>query len=467
MPGVTSADSALDCVRKLQALKNIYLFNSLPQHQLDKLMEALVLQEFHRGASVIVQGEHGTTFHIVCSGELGVFVGGQQVRTYWPNTFFGERALFLEEPRAASVTVLSDRAEVWSIDKKAFKKVVKGNLKEQLTQRVLLHNADITLKDLRHIKVIGAGSFGVVRLVTHVKTGAKYALKRTKKVNGLLPPELVYECKMLAEIDHPFMVYLVKTLETGKHVYMLTELMTGGDLFCAIDKLGQGGVPIDAARFYIGSCCIALEALHARDIVYRDLKPQNVMLDQQGYIKLIDFGTAKKLNGGRTMTAIGTPFYIAPELLRGRAYRTEPDLWSLGVVTYEMLCDQYPFGDGYNDVNKIYVAVLTADLKFPSTLKDSASRSFISGLLEVDPSERLGAGMRGWEEIRESDFFAEAPIGPRDGQTFFDLLQSRELDAPVVPEHRSEHAVGQVYEIPGRSNTRIEASLSDADELAK
>lgn len=329
--------------------------------------------------------------------------------------------------------------------------------------RVLLHNSAVTLKDLRHVSVIGSGSFGVVRLVTDVRSGMRYALKRTKKVNGTLPPELVYECGLLAEIDHPFMVYLVKTLETARHVYMLTELITGGDLFCAIDTISDGGVDLDVGRFYIGSVILALEALHARDIVYRDLKPQNIMLDHHGYIKVIDFGTAKKLNGSQTFTAIGTPFYIAPELLRGRAYGKEPDLWSLGVLTYELLCDSYPFGDGCNDVNKIYIAVLNANLKFPQRMQDSASKELIQGLLEVDPSERLGTGMRGWEEIRECEFFES---GAANGQSLFDRLQSRELEAPFVPEGAEADSVGKVYELPGKSMAAIEAALSDAEELA-
>merc|ERR1711972_271807 len=206
--------------------------------------------------------------------------------------------------------------------------------------------------------------------------------KRIKKTNGILPPELVYECEMMAQIDHPFMVYLVKTLETPRHVYMLTELITGGDLFSAVKQITQGGLRSEHARFYTGCLALALEVLHGKGIVYRDLKPQNVMIDHQGYIKVIDFGTAKQLNGGQTFTAIGTPFYIAPELLQGHGYSTEPDIWSFGVVLYELLCDQYPFGDGLNDVTKIYIEVIHAQLEFPARLKDASARHLIKGLLQ-------------------------------------------------------------------------------------
>mmetsp|Transcript_142648 Transcript_142648/g.443671 ORF Transcript_142648/g.443671 Transcript_142648/m.443671 type:complete len:318 (+) Transcript_142648:3-956(+) len=314
--------------------------------------------------------------------------------------------------------------------------------------RVMLHDPHVTLKDLRHLKVLGKGSFGVVRLVEHVRSGVKYALKRINKVGGVLPPELVCECEMLAELDHPLMVYLVNTMETPRNVYMLTELLSGGDLFGALRKLGWA-LPVEQARFYVGCMAIALEALHSRGIVYRDLKPQNIMLDSQGYPKLIDFGTAKRLAGSRTYTAIGTPYYIAPEILEGRGYGTEVDMWSFGVVVYEIVCGKYPFGDGINDVNKVYQEVLKGPLRFPPHAKSPEAKELIEGLLRRKSEDRLGSGLRGWEEVREAKFFSAGP-------SFFDRLMSRELEPPLVPEQGSEDG--------GRPEKETER-LSDADEF--
>merc|ERR550537_2040480 len=120
---------------------------------------------------------------------------------------------------------------------------------------------------------------------------------------------------------------LVKTFDTSKGVYMLTELITGGELHGAIRQIPTV-LNRSQAQFYTGSLVIVLEELADRSIVYRDLKPENVMLDAQGYLKLIDFGIAKKLEEGRskTFTMIGTPHYMAPEVMRGHGYSTEIDI---------------------------------------------------------------------------------------------------------------------------------------------
>lgn len=450
--GIEGAGCALDYARRVQALSEVYIFQHLSQRQTSTLVKALMMQQYSKGAYVIREGEQGNTFHVVAKGELGVFVQGKRIHTLSKGGYFGERALLCDEPRAASVQVLSDSADVWSIERSTFKRIVKGRLKEHLMQAVVLHEPQVTLKDLKHIRILGKGSFGVVRLVEHKRTGARYALKRINKTGGVLPPELLYECEMLAELDHPLMVYLVNTMETPKNVYMLTELLNGGDLFGALKKLGWA-LPAEQARFYAGCMAICLEALHSRGIVYRDLKPQNIMLDSQGYPKLIDFGTAKRLKGCRTFTAIGTPYYIAPEILEGKGYGTEVDMWSFGVVVYEMVCGRYPFGDGVNDVNRVYQEVLKGPLEFPKHAKSRPAKAFIEALLKRKSEERLGSGLRGWEEVREAEFFKSGDSG---GHSFFDQIMGRELEPPLVPNLR-----------PGDdAKDPKEAQLSDAGEFA-
>merc|ERR1719387_1650045 len=182
-------------------------------------------------------------------------------------------------------------------------------MQQEMMKRIHLHDTTVTMKDLKHIKVIGAGAAGTVRLVEHKKTKTRYALKRVRKENGKIPEEVTRECALLKENDHPFIMCLVKTFETPKSVYMLTELITGGELHAAIRTIPTV-LSRAQAMFYIGCLVLALETLHERSIVFRDLKPENVMLDVQGYLKLIDFGIAKKLEvgGGRAFTMIGRAF---------------------------------------------------------------------------------------------------------------------------------------------------------------
>mmetsp|Transcript_56661 Transcript_56661/g.147596 ORF Transcript_56661/g.147596 Transcript_56661/m.147596 type:complete len:234 (+) Transcript_56661:2-703(+) len=232
---------------------------------------------------------------------------------------------------------------------------------------------------------------------------------------------------------------------------MLTELITGGELHSAIRKIPTV-LSKTQAQFYTGSLVIVLEELADRNIVYRDLKPENVMLDQQGYLKLIDFGIAKKLEEGKckTFTMIGTPHYMAPEVMRGHGYGTEVDLWSLGVMLYEFVCGYLPFADDLDDPTEVCTAVLKDPLNFSSRYKDKLGKELMQGLLCRQPKKRLGGGFTGFEVIKNADFFKLNG----SSSDLFNKIMGRELDPPVIPE-------GETYCNPDE----VDATLSDAGEL--
>jgi cGMP-dependent protein kinase len=302
------------------------------------------------------------------------------------------------------------------------------------------------------VKVVGAGAAGVVRLVEHKKTKTRYALKRVYKVDGKVPEEVTRECALLAENDHPFIMTLVKTFELPKSVYMLTELITGGELHAAIRTIPTV-LSRSQCQFYAGSIILVLEELAERNIVYRDLKPENVMLDNQGYLKLIDFGIAKKLEEGKTktFTMIGTPHYMAPEVMRGHGYGSEVDIWSFGVMNFEFVCGYLPFGDDLDDPTEVCTAVLKEALAFPQGYRDNMGKQLMQGLLSRQPKKRLGAGMVGYEEIKNHDYFKAG----HTTSTLFTKILGRELDPPYVPP-------AEVYSPPEDLEG---CSLSDADEL--
>lgn len=256
------------------------------------------------------------------------------------------------------------------------------------------------------------------------------------------PEDVKREMELLAENDHPFIMYLVKTFETPSSVYMLTELITGGELHtaCGADLFSRG-----QAMFYIGSVFLALEALHERNIVYRDLKPENVMLDVHGYPKLIDFGAAKKLgaSGSRTFTIIGTPHYMAPEVILGKCYGAEVDIWAIGVILFVLICGCLPFGHDLEDPLQVSKAVLKGNATFPPEIAICrVQRNMIRGLLTKNVAKRLGCGLNGYEDIKAADFFKTDGVRDieltssayiLDNRNFFDLLIGRELEPPVVP----------------------------------
>jgi len=447
-----SATEALDYTRKLLVVRKVHVFRHLSNEQTDLLARAFVSQKYQQGDMVFKQGDIGHAFYVIAQGEVKVSIGGKVIRTIGKNAYFGERALLFEEPRSAGIEVSSKEADIWSVEKTIFSQIVEGKMQQQLMERIKLQDTSVTMKDLKHVKVVGAGSAGVVRLVEHKSTKMRYALKRVKKRRGKIPEEVERECKLLAENDHPFVMHLVKTFETPKSVYMLTELITGGELHAAIRTIPTV-LSRAQAQFYTGSLVLVLEELAGRNIVYRDLKPENVMLDQQGYLKLVDFGIAKKLTEGKnqTFTVIGTPHYMAPEVWQGRGYGVEVDIWSLGVLLYEFVCGYLPFADDLDNPTEVCQAVLKASLQFPARYRDQAGKLLMTGMLRRQPRKRQGAGINGYEDLKSAEFFKAGHTTP----SLFDKIIGRKLDPPVIPK-------GEKYADPEEV---AEVSLSDAGEL--
>lgn len=158
------------------------------------------------------------------------------------------------------------------------------------------------------------------------------------------------------------------------------------------------------SQFYIGSMILAVEYLHKKKVVYRDIKPENIIIDQQGYLKLIDMGTAKVLRSEngicRTTTTLGTPHYMAPEILKGKGYGFNVDLWSIGtffinigVCLYEFMCGFVPFGEDCDDPQEVYELIGSKVLSFPDFFdvpENKIAKKFIEQLLNRSPDARLG-----------------------------------------------------------------------------
>ena len=233
------------------------------------------------------------------------------------------------------------------IDEQTFRQIVKGPILAHLTSRLELSDNGVRLEDINVERTIGVGGGGVVKIVTHKKAQTRYALKivnRKKAVQRGLAAALANERNVLIAIDHPFVMKLVRTFRDKINVYFLTELCTGGELLEVLDQIGI--LAREQVQFYSGSLVLALEYLRSKMIVYRDLKPENILLDGHGFIKMIDFGVAKKLDKDvyKTFTVCGTPQFMAPEVILGKGYSFSCDVWSFGIVFYELVCGILPFG---------------------------------------------------------------------------------------------------------------------------
>jgi len=212
----------------------------------------------------------------------------------------------------------------------------------------------------------------------------------------------------------------------------------GGELFARLQNSATPGrIPPGDARFYGGCVLDALEHLHALGVVYRDLKPENLLIDAEGYLKIVDFGFAKVV-ADRTYTLCGTPEYLAPELVLGKGHDKGVDYWALGILLYEQVAGYSPFADSpNNDQMVICRNILKGEVVFPAYVKDKDLRDLILKLLVKDVPRRFGCLLGGAQDIRQHRFFR-----PLD----FDELFSRRVPAPWVPELKGQLDTGHFDE---------------------
>ena len=300
--------------------------------------------------------------------------------------------------------------------------------------------------------ILGSGAFSRVSVVNEEGSERSYALKRMRKTAVSHCPEHIFcEQAITRNLTHPFCIRQYGSFQDKYHLYFLFDLMPGGDLMDILvneasivtmrtpkSGLQLGclapqakylkGLPEDVARFYIGSIVLALEYLHQHNIVYRDLKPENVFIDQQGYPKLGDFGFAKVLDSRcRTYTFCGTPGYVAPENILAHGYGTSVDWWGLGVVMYVLLTGKQPFTSPKTDDPMTIMRRIVDQnfaLQFPPYIS-SAARDLITRLLERRPTQRIGCLAGGASDVEKHPWFKDFD---------FDALAARRMTPPRQPQ---------------------------------
>mmetsp|Transcript_15572 Transcript_15572/g.20533 ORF Transcript_15572/g.20533 Transcript_15572/m.20533 type:complete len:332 (+) Transcript_15572:228-1223(+) len=279
----------------------------------------------------------------------------------------------------------------------------------------------LTLDDFELGVTLGTGSFGRVRFCTHKGTGTHWAIKMLKKelvVRLQQVEHIMSEKNILSKLSHPFIVQFAGGFQDPKYLYMCLEYIIGGEFFSHLRRTGR--FDNSASRFYSAQIVCVFEYLHSLDIIYRDLKPENLLLDQTGHFKITDFGFAKKV-AFKTYTLCGTPEYIAPEVLLNKGHGKGVDWWTLGILMFEMLAGQPPFVD--NDPMGIYQKILAGKISWPRYFERNA-KSMIKKLLVDDLTKRLGCLKGGAGDIKRHKFF--------NGMDW-DALTERKLPAPIVP----------------------------------
>ncbi|XP_054160714.1 protein kinase C iota type-like [Oppia nitens] len=297
-------------------------------------------------------------------------------------------------------------------------------------------SSQYSMKDFELLRVIGRGSYAKVLMVELKKTRRIYAMKVIKKelvtddedIDWVQTEKHVFETAS----NYPFLVGLHSCFQTASRLFFVIEFVRGGDLMFHMQR--QRRLPEEHARFYAAEISLALNFLHERGIIYRDLKLDNVLLDHEGHVKLTDYGMCKEgiRQGDTTSTFCGTPNYIAPEILRGEDYGFEPDWWALGVLLYEMLAGRSPFdivgatdNPDQNTEDFLFQVILEKTIRIPRSISVKA-QSVLKGFLNKNPSERLGCHPEtGFQDITSHPFFRTID---------WEALEAKQVTPPYKPK---------------------------------
>ena len=280
----------------------------------------------------------------------------------------------------------------------------------------------VKLEDFKFIRLIGVGSYGKIYVASKKSSKKLYAIKILNKknvYNQIEKQNIRTERTVLAKLNHPFIMKLFYAFQTKRNLYFITQFMQGGELNYHIYKEQNNYFSEEKTKFYAAEIIIAINYLHINNCIYRDLKPENVLIDKDGHIKLIDFGLSKICEGFpcKTKTLCGTPEYLAPEVLFENEYGIEVDWWSLGVIIYEMLSGYLPFKiiSGEKMSKNIYKQKIKIFKQFSKN-----AENLIKRLLEFNPRKRIK-----YEEIISHPFFKGIN---------WEKIERLETNPPFVPD---------------------------------
>uniref|UniRef100_A0A3Q0R112 cGMP-dependent protein kinase n=1 Tax=Amphilophus citrinellus TaxID=61819 RepID=A0A3Q0R112_AMPCI len=356
---------------------------------------------YEDGEYIIRQGARGDTFFIISKGKVNVtredLPNGEPVylRSLGKGDWFGEKAL-----QGSFKHLIGSLEDVSS----------KGHEDADAKAKYEAENAfffNLNLADFNIIDTLGVGGFGRVELVQlksdENKTFAMKILKKRHIVDTRQQEHIRSEKLIMQEAHSDFIVRLYRTFKDSKYLYMLMEACLGGELWTILRD--RGSFEDSTTRFYTACVVEAFAYLHSKGIIYRDLKPENLILDHRGYAKLVDFGFAKKIGfGKKTWTFCGTPEYVAPEIILNKGHDISADYWSLGILMFELLTGSPPFSGP--DPMKTYNIILRGIdmIEFPKKITKNAA-NLIKKLCRDNPSERLGNLKNGVKDIQKHKWF--------------------------------------------------------------
>ena len=437
-------NTVLEHRAKMDSLRALPIFanSDLSSQEFSRLADLMPEMCYNKGKMLAKAGKpYQLNVWFIRHGALLVY-GGKTGKMYnlKNGDYFGDESI-LGDPSHVSThnATCESNLSAWVLSREDIESVVVdiGRLGQSTGYRKSREVNSIKLRDLKKHRVLGKGGFGRVWLTELKGTGTPYALKVINKrtlLDAHQEKGIIREKELLSLLQHPFILNLVSSFQDNDNLYLLMPLIQGGELFNVVQSRGVGGrgLPNQEAAFYAGCIIEALGHFHHRQIAYRDLKLENVMIDSEGYAKLVDLGFAKVVID-KTYTFCGTPEYLAPEIIMARGHNHVCDYWAFGVLLYELLCGVSPFYVPQSAQMEMFKRIVIVKYDWPLWFISSGkenhthdARDLVSKLMVRNPMERFGSHQRGYLDVRDHKWFGSSDYPPK-------VLLKREYPPPWIP----------------------------------
>lgn len=442
----------------IQLLRKLEIFHSLLTNELHLISDACTEHTYESGVHIIKEGETGDRFYMIMEGQA-IWSKSNGTSGEVTSGYFGELALMnhvtrqatiiaktplhtLELKRADFVMLLGPLEDIMKAKAKTYKAATSVMESQDPQQKVC------KLEDLKHLGILGRGAFGYVTLVEDPNTEIIYALKAIRKtliVEHNQENIILREKHIMKRLRHKRLVNCFRTYRDECRVYFLLDACLGGELFTILRK--KRYFSERTGRFYAGCVIQGFEFMHSKDIVYRDLKPENLVLELSGYVKIADFGFAKHVTD-KTFTLCGTPDYLAPEIVTGQGHGKGVDWWTLGVLIYEMLASVSPFYA--SDPLMMYRNIVRGKYKTPKYFSDEVA-DMVKALLCRRATKRLGVIAGGASKIRQHPWFVGID---------WDAMARNRYNAPFVPKVNSPRDFSNFKQVKDENGPLVPATLN-------
>jgi len=449
----------------MELLRKLEIFHSLLTNELHLISDACTHHDYKQGEHIVKEGEQGDRFYMIMEGQA-TWSKSDGTSGDVTSGYFGELALINHVTRQATIIaktniktlelkradfvmllgpvedIMKAKAKIYKSSQSVLESPVKGN-----------PQAACPLEELKKLGVLGRGAFGYVTLVEDPHTDAVYALKAIRKtliVEHNQENIILREKHIMKRLRHKRLVNCFRTYRDEFRVFFLLDACLGGELFTILRK--KRYFSERTGRFYAGCVIQGFEYMHSKDIVYRDLKPENLVLELSGYVKIADFGFAKHVTD-KTFTLCGTPDYLAPEIVTGQGHGKGVDWWTLGVLIYEMLASVSPFYA--SDPLMMYRNIVRGKYKTPKYFSDEVA-DMVKSLLCRRATKRLGVIAGGASTIKKHPWFVGID---------WDAMTGNRYNAPFVPKVSSPRDYSNFKQVKDDSGPLVPASLKSEKEF--